>query len=77
VRTRASLFEVAIVPEGAYGRNATVSGLRSMGDLLRAATDDEPAEDETDVDVVAPGMSLDQARALAARIPLLPIGMIA
>lgn len=77
VRTRASLFEVAIVPEGAYGRNATVSGLRSMGDLLRAATDDEPAEDETDVEVVVPGMSLDQARALAASIPMLPIRMIA
>lgn len=61
-RTRASLFEVAIVPEGAYSDHAAIAGVR--------------AADEVDEEEVVPGMTLDQARALAARIPLLPVGMI-
>lgn len=79
-RTRADLFEVAIVPEGAYGKHAAISGVRSMPDMLRAALDvdpdatlDEIVEDE----IAAQALDLAAARALVNSIPMLPVGLIA
>jgi uncharacterized protein len=66
-RQRANLFEVAIVPEGAYGRHAAVTGVRSMGDMLRAAAAGDDLDDADDLD----GLDLAAARALVDSIPLL------
>jgi len=74
-RQRADLFEVALVREGAYGRNATVQGVRSLTDALREGTDlefDDPDEEE----LRAEGMTVEQARALMNSIPLLPASII-
>lgn len=67
-RTRANLFEVALLPEGAYGRHATVTGIRSMDDLLRAAQVIDELEEETEDER---GMALIEAMALTRGIPLL------
>jgi hypothetical protein len=84
-RTKAQMFEVALVPQGAYGRNATVFGVRSLADVLRTDTsidlddgnDDEvETEDALDTQVRAEGMSVDEARNLVRSIPLLPASLI-
>lgn len=77
-RTRADLFEVALVPQGAYGRNATVTGIRSLTDVLRTAGDDDLDErdDGVDTEVRADEMTVEQARALVNSIPLLPSSLI-
>jgi HK97 family phage prohead protease len=85
-RTRADMFEVALVPQGAYGRNATVVGVRSLDYALRHTSDEgyevetEDALDENGVEVDtqarADEMSLDEARALVRSIPLLPVSLI-
>jgi hypothetical protein len=88
-RTKAQMFEVALVPQGAYGRNATVFGVRSLADVLRTDTSvdlDDGNETEDDVEGVEPvdvdtqaraeGMSLDEARDLVRSIPLLPASLI-
>lgn len=66
-RTRANLFEVALLPEGAYGRHATVTGIRSMDDLLRAAQVVDELDDEADQER---GMELADALAALHSIPL-------
>lgn len=84
-RTRADLFEVALVPQGAYGRNATVTGIRSLDFVLQSAVDadlvgdDELVDDvdnDVDTEVRADEMTVDQARALVNSIPLLPASII-
>jgi HK97 family phage prohead protease len=91
-RTRADMFEVALVPQGAYGRNATVVGVRSLDYALRNSDDDAPEVDdleaqteddiegaepvEVDTQARAEGMSLDEARNLVRSIPLLPASLI-
>jgi HK97 family phage prohead protease len=84
-RTKAQMFEVALVPQGAYGRNATVFGVRSLADVLRTDTsidlddgadDGIETEDALDTQVRAEGMSLDEARNLVRSIPLLPASII-
>jgi HK97 family phage prohead protease len=80
-RTRADLFEVSLVPEGAYRGHATVQGIRSLTDALREGADVEfeglETEDETSVDELrAEGMSVEEARALVRAIPLLPASLI-
>lgn len=82
-RTKAEMFEVALVPSGAYGRNATVTGVRSLDFALRHGQADDTfdggleTEDETPVDELrAEGMSVDEARALVRSIPLLPASLI-
>lgn len=68
-RVRVNILETALVLQGAYGQGARIQGLRSAEDGQDVA-DDEPPARET---ITASGMSVVQARALAARTVLDPV----
>ncbi len=67
-RVKANLFEVALLPEGAYGRHASVIGVRSMDAMFATMLDGDPDEIE---DGDERGLDLEAARALVLSIPIL------
>lgn len=69
-RTRVDYTEVAVVLQGAYGRGATVKGLRSefAEEIAEAAADPEAAADDPAV-----RERLARLEQMMARLPLLPL----
>lgn len=72
-RRRADLTEVSVVLQGAYGQSAKIKAVRAAGELDDLDPDEQA---ELDEQAAAGGMTLAQARALAASVPLLPAGVL-
>ncbi len=70
-RVRIDVLETALVLEGAYGRSARVTALRSQ-DGAQAASDADSGQDEAAEHESARGISVVHARALRARGTLRP-----
>lgn len=69
-RVRVNILETALVLQGAYGQAARIQGIRSLDDGL---DEDAPADPPAREVITASGMSVVQARALAAHSRLDPV----